>query len=208
MEHYTRSREIRRKLADVDPQNAQSQHDLVVSQFKLGSVERQRFAYAAAIDHFENGIVVLRKLVQDAQLGAQSKRDLHVMESAVDFCRSVPIATASLDEVLSQSADQILKLLSVRMTELARKGELAALALTADKLREFAAGDPNSIYDAACGYSMCICVIETPPMNGIFLSDSGQSRDLSVDEMAARKTHVDPRRRLSKRRSRLDIRIC
>jgi hypothetical protein len=182
--------EISRTLAEVDPRDVQAQRDLMVSHYNLGRAERQRFEYQPAIEHFEAGIAVLRAMVERGQLAEQSTAQIKSLEREIVRCQAAQLATAPLEEVLAQRVDWISGLLSLRCTELARKGELPEVAAAAGKLRELAPGDAGRLYGAACGYSLCVRVLDTPPTGGVFPAAAAKADDLTAAERADRGKYV------------------
>ncbi len=191
LKYYHDDLEISRKLAEADPRNAQAQRDLSISYNKVGTAERQRFEYSVAIEHFHAGIAVLRAMIDRDQLAKESTAEIESLEHEIVRCQAAQLATAPLEEVLAQQADWISGLLSLRCSELARKGEFAEVAAAAGKLRERATNNADDLYGAACGYSLCVRVIETPPAGGVFLSGPAKARELTAAEQADRRKYID-----------------
>jgi hypothetical protein len=70
------------------------------------------------------------------------------------------------------------------------KGDLPAVAEAADRLRKTAGKDAGAIYDSACGYSLCVRILETPPVGGAF-PRGAKPRELTGDQKALRQKYVD-----------------
>jgi hypothetical protein len=101
------------------------------------------------------------------------------------------IATAPFEQVLAQPANRLPQLLSLRISELGRMGNLPAVAGAAEKLRELGYGNPDRLYNAACGYSLCVGIIETPPVGGIFVLPLAEPGTLSTEEQVDRQKHLE-----------------
>jgi hypothetical protein len=78
------------------------------------------------------------------------------VETRITVCWSAPRAIQDLNFALSRPAREAAGLLAIRATVLARQGRHADAAATAGKLHDLAPKDAGVLYDAACGYALCV----------------------------------------------------
>ena len=76
LKSYQASMEIRRKLAERDPGNAQWQRGLSVSHDRIGDVQRAQGDLGAALKSFQAGMEIARKLAERDPGNAQWQTDL------------------------------------------------------------------------------------------------------------------------------------
>jgi tetratricopeptide (TPR) repeat protein len=188
--HYKLGLEIRQKLAPANPDDAQAQRDLIYSLRMIAQAEKQRFNYDAAIEQIQEGVGVLNARVRAGLLVESSKREIKELQSLIDYYRDAKTAMGELKVVLSQGTGVTGKLLSTRIMELARKGELAAVLTACDQLRKLPSATPGNVYDAACGYCLAALIVMQPPRGG-FLSRKPAPRELSADERAQQQKYLD-----------------
>ena len=146
---------ISRQLAAADPKDAQKQRDLMVGFHRLGGVRREVGDYEAAIQEFERGVTVLEKLIEAKLLVESSGEEKAILQRAIKFCRDAIVATGEWEVLLKSDSKQLPPLLSLRATELAKRGRLKDVEQTAAKLREFKPTSDTTLYDAGCAYGLC-----------------------------------------------------
>ena len=155
---------ISRGLAEADPNDAQKQRDLWFSHYQLGKVEVQAGHYAAARERFQAGVAVLDRMLAKKQNAAASQQDKEFLEGRLQFCAVASLATGDWDALLKTDAQTLPNLLSLRVTELAKRGQRAEVAQAAAKLRDLATstetGPANEqkggmLYNAARAYGLC-----------------------------------------------------
>ncbi|MFM9962479.1 MAG: protein kinase domain-containing protein [Planctomycetaceae bacterium] len=164
---------ISRVLAEADPNSAEKQRDLMVSHYKLGEVEVQAGRFDAARERFQAGVAVLDRMIAKKQNAAASQQDKTVLEGRIQFCAAAALATGDWDALLKTDAQTLPNLLSIRATELAKRGQLTDVVQAGDKLRElaetakpkatglaalFAGKEPRKhdlLYRTACAYGLC-----------------------------------------------------
>ena len=76
LKSYQASMEIRRKLAERDPGNAEWQRDLVVSHVKIGDVQSAQGDLGGALKSFQASMEIARKLAERDPGNAQWQTDL------------------------------------------------------------------------------------------------------------------------------------
>ena len=102
------------------------------------------------------------------------------MEPRIALCQLAPRAIEDLDVALSQTAELVPQLLYARIAVLARHGRHADVAATAEKLAELKPKGAPSLYDAACGYSLCVAAVAA----------GKKPEQLSTDEAALREKYA------------------
>ena len=190
LQYYQDSLEIRRKMADADPQGANGQRDLAISCQKIGSMRRLRFEYDAAKSYYVEAIHALERLPENGLAKVQVERALKIIRSRFGLCEYASVAVAGLEQIDAAAPEVRAALLFIRCAELARRGELTAVAEAAAKLRLLANQNANRLYCAACGFSLCVRIIDTPPILGIF-PENANPRELSLEEQTNRQTYVE-----------------
>jgi eukaryotic-like serine/threonine-protein kinase len=175
---YRSALDVARQLADTDPTNVQAQADLVLSLFRVGQVHQQEAEYRQAAGCYGRAREVLRRLEEQGKLRgqprfAQQQKDL---EQRIAFCR----AAEDLDFALRQPAGMVPALLDLRLRALARRGRHADAVATADKLHDLPPGGPLQLYNAACGYALCVGAV----------APGKPTEQLSADEKAARERYA------------------
>jgi serine/threonine-protein kinase len=155
---------IRQRLARDDPQSFQAQTDLVVSYYKLGQAEQQAQAFDRAATWYAQGLDVLRPLAQQGKLQGTKFADLTgELEQVRAFCLAAVRAVASLDFALAQPKAQVPRLLAARAAILARRGQHADAASTAEKLASLQPTAAVNVYNAACYLAQCAFAAGQPP---------------------------------------------
>ncbi len=82
-------------------------------------------------------------------------QDLRDLDERIEQCEKAERAAGDLDFALRQPAGEVPRLLAARAAVLARRGQHADAAATADRLAALEPGSAGHFYDAACGYSLC-----------------------------------------------------
>jgi hypothetical protein len=102
------------------------------------------------------------------------------MQQRLTPCRQARRAIEDFDFVLAQPPALAAELLFIRAAVLASRGQHIAAAAAAERLRTLDPKNPGFLYDAACGYALCV------PSVG-----QGKSQEqLTSDETAARKRYA------------------
>ena len=190
LKYYQDVLTIRRKLADADPHDALAQHDLAAVYNQLGEVAARMGRTEAALKYYQDDLAIRTKLAEADPRNAQARNDLVWVTQRIAYCMDVVVALGGLDAINNAPAQQRLGLLSIRISELARRGDLTAVAEAADRLRTLAGKDAEALYNAACGYSLCVRILEAPPVGGIF-PHGAKPRELTADQKALRQRYVD-----------------
>jgi tetratricopeptide (TPR) repeat protein len=171
------------KLSAADPTNIQARADLAAANAKCGWVEMQaREDFARAARYFERGVAILKELESQGKIKDQPqyRNWLRLQQKDLDVCQNAPRAIKDLKFALAQR-ELAAELLQIRATVLADRGEHAAAALTADKLRELAPKNFNNLYEVACCCALCVPAVAR-----------GKKPDqLTAEESAARAKYTD-----------------
>jgi tetratricopeptide (TPR) repeat protein len=88
LKSYQASMEIRRKLAERDPGNAQWQRDLSVSHNKIGDVQSAQGDLGGALKSFQADMEIARKLAERDPGNAEWQRDLSVSHDRIGEVQS------------------------------------------------------------------------------------------------------------------------
>ena len=183
---------IRRNLAEAAPKNEGRQHDLVFSHYALGIVEFLAGRFQPAMTHYQDGIVVLDRMIADDQDVANCKIVKEELERDAQGCGNAILATRDWETLLKADAKKLPELLSIRVTELAKRGQLADVAQAGSKLRELAETAENGtginqkaglFYNAACAYSLSSMLVSKgkPQLTAAEQIEQMKYLDLSLD---------------------------
>lgn len=193
LSYYRQTLEIVKKLAAVHPTDAQTQRDLMVSHYKLGRVQRERLDYTAAAAEYQAGILVLDRVIENGQNVEASRRERAILVRRVDEVAQAQIATGDLDTLLAQPAEVLPQLLTLRFVELAKRRQLADVALAAAKLEELAAaakdGQAGLLYNAACGHGLCAKLAAGWDGRSPFPAENAPK--LTDEQRTAQRVHID-----------------
>jgi serine/threonine-protein kinase len=155
---------IRQRRATDDPHSFEGQTDLAVSYSKLGQAEQQALAFESAAAWYGQGLTVLKTLDQQGKLqGTRFANWMGIIEKAQAFCSAAVRAVASLEFALAQPKAEVPRLLSARCGVLARRGQHAEAAVTAEKLAALHPVAAGNVYNAACGLAQCAAAAGKPP---------------------------------------------
>jgi tetratricopeptide (TPR) repeat protein len=179
---YRRGMEITQKLAEAEPTSFKAQTDHIFSLSNLGRYQQRASLFDEAAASYERGLIILNRLEQAGKLAARPKyvdwrKDL---KKELAFCRVAPRAIADLDLALKQAPALVPRLLLLRIRVLAREGRHDDANTTADRLCDCKPTSPINLYNAACGYTLCVSATarDRPP------------EKLSVEERAARERYA------------------
>jgi tetratricopeptide (TPR) repeat protein len=160
LESYKKALELRRQLADADATSALAQRDLLSSFLKLGNLAQQSYEFKEAQDWYAQGLDVARRFAKPDLF----KPQVAVLEDRLRFCRAAEEAVADPATALRQPDDLRGNVFVATIYALVRKEKQPAKARTAaDMLAEIARG-ADDLYDAACGYALCVPLAENAEM--------------------------------------------
>ncbi len=148
---YRQSLNIRESLAKADPSSAQAQRDLLVSNFKLGNLEQQAGQFSKAIDWYVRALDIPKRFPRPDFF----KQESAVLESRVCFCRAVVATLTDPTAALKQPEELRPSVLAAVTYALARQNKPERALAVADLLVANAK-EPGHLYDAACGYALCV----------------------------------------------------
>jgi serine/threonine-protein kinase len=155
---YRQRLELAEALALADPDSAQAQTDLVVSCYKLGTLEERALHFGEAIRWYGRAEAILERLravdkLKDQPRYVSQAKDL---ETRLAACRSAQRAIQDIRFALTRPPSEAARLLVIRATVLARQGRHADAAASAAKLHDLAPKDAGVLYNAACCYALCV----------------------------------------------------
>jgi serine/threonine-protein kinase len=157
-EEYEKGLDIRRKLANADKTSAQAQRDLLVSLFKFGDVAQQSGDLKAASARYEQALDVARRFPRP-ELFAQ---EVVVLENRLSVSRAAEQVVTDPALALKQPESLRLPALTVAMLALAHTGGPPAKVTAAADLLAGNAQVANHLYNAACGYALCVPLTDKP----------------------------------------------
>jgi tetratricopeptide (TPR) repeat protein len=158
LDSHKKALEVRQRLADADRASAQAQRDLIVTHVKLGNVAQQSYDFKAAQDWYGQALDILRRFVKPEMF----KQQVGILEDQIRFCRAAEQAVTDPATALKQPADQRIPVLTTAMFALAQKEKQPAKATAAADLLADNAKAPDQLYDAACGYALCVPLADEP----------------------------------------------
>ncbi|MFM9962961.1 MAG: TPR end-of-group domain-containing protein, partial [Planctomycetaceae bacterium] len=179
---------ISRVLAEADPTSAQIQWDVATLHIRLGAVHKQTGQFDQAVKQYTQSIEVLDALIANGQNVEQAQHRRTIVERMRQICAAAPVAIGDWTTLLQADSKILPRLLSLRFTELAKRGQLAEVAQVGAKLRDLAtsaAPGPAEVqkggmlYNAACAYGLCAT---------LSLKDKPQPTD---SEKAEQQKHLD-----------------
>ena len=147
---YQRSLEISEKLAKDDPRSAQGQRDLAVSRFKFGDLHQRAGDFGKAADQFARGRDTLKSFAKPEFF----KNEIGLLEGRLQFCR---LAEKAMDDPKAGAKEP--SVLAACVLALAKQKKPEKVIQTADLLVE-CAKDGGDSYIAACGYALCIPLVD------------------------------------------------
>ncbi|HVW38202.1 MAG TPA: hypothetical protein VHB99_12890, partial [Pirellulales bacterium] len=183
------SLDLRRQLAERAPKSALAQHELSITQCSLARVERQRFDYEAAQAQCRQAKEAIARALELGRRQDQLELITQNVDQLSTECAKAAIAVAGFEQIEQAEAADRAELYAMRASELARRGDVAAVAETAEKLGKLAGENADRLYDAACGYSLCVRVFDTPPRGGVF-QPRDPSQPLSPEELKDRQKYA------------------
>jgi tetratricopeptide (TPR) repeat protein len=127
----------------------------MISFSKLGRVRQELGEYEVAIEEFQRGVIVLDKLIEAKLLVESSGKEKAILQRYITFCQNAIVATGKWEALLKSDAKQLPALLSIRATELAKRGRLNDVEQTAARLRDYKPASGITLYNAGCGYGLC-----------------------------------------------------
>ncbi|MDX1966252.1 MAG: tetratricopeptide repeat protein, partial [Planctomycetaceae bacterium] len=188
LRYYQQGLDIRQKLAVADPTAAQAQRDLMISALKIGDVLLADGEFTKALEQYRPGIAILNRMIDDGKLVQQSTSDKEYLVGQVKTCENLQIATGEWNVLLEAGGDELPNWLSNRCTWLAKKQRTADVAQAAAHLQTLEPVTADNLYNAACGFGMCLKLVsgwdgqsDFPPKAGI--------PEGTPEEQAARKEY-------------------
>jgi serine/threonine-protein kinase len=155
---YTKALKLRERLADADKASAQAQRDLSVSHGKLGALAQQGYEFKAAIGWYERALEITGRVRRPEFF----KREVADLEERLRFCRAAEQAVADPASALGQPDNVRRPLLVAAISVLATKKKQPARAVAAAELLADNARFPDDLYNAACGYALCVPLADKP----------------------------------------------
>jgi serine/threonine protein kinase/tetratricopeptide (TPR) repeat protein len=158
LDSYKKDLEISQRLADGDRTSAQAQRDLLVSYFKLGNVTQQTYDFKAAESWYVRALDIPQRFPKPEVF----KQQVTLLEGQVRFCRAAEQAVSDPSTACKQADDLRRPVLFFAMYALARKEKQPGKAVAAAEMLAANAKEPDDLYNAACGYALCVPLADTP----------------------------------------------
>lgn len=158
LEFYRKSLALRQAVTATDPGNVSSQMSLAAAYGNLGHLAMQTRDFDSAARNFEQGVAILQRLTKDGKIKSQVQAPawLRQMEDQLKSARLAPRAVEDADFALAHPEKLATELMYLRATVLARRGQFADAAATAERLHQFAPRRAETLYDVARCYAVCI----------------------------------------------------
>jgi serine/threonine protein kinase/tetratricopeptide (TPR) repeat protein len=159
--HYGKALEKFQALAAAHRDHARLLADLALTYGFCGWVEFYIKDFARAVPYLQQGVALYEELGARGKLkdDGEAKDQLERQRFQLSICRKADRALRDLDFAAAQPPKEAAQLLLLRSTLLARRGQHAAAALTAEKLRSLKPADPDILYDVACCYGLCVAAV-------------------------------------------------
>jgi hypothetical protein len=147
---------LRQRRVKAEPSNRAEQAYLAFTHGQMGEAERARQDYAAAARAYARSVDMFTLVAQAGAL-----KDPYLRGRLSDYrywlplCRKAEQAVKDLDFALQQPAEEVPRLLDMRLRFLLKEQQLAAAAELAAKMKERAGDKAEQLYNAACAYALC-----------------------------------------------------
>jgi tetratricopeptide (TPR) repeat protein len=183
-ENYRRSLEIARRLRAAHPEDIHfATNELAVIYHNQGRNEELNARdYEAAAKCYQRGYDILDEFEAEGKLKDQPRfQDLLAKtRHRLSVCRASGQAINSLEFALAQPPAEAAELLFIRTAVLASRGQLVLAAEAAERLRALDPKNAGFLYDAACGYALCVASV----------GQRKSAAQLTAEEAAARKRYA------------------
>ena len=137
---------------------------MVVNHYRMGELDIKLQRFESAIAHFEAGIAVLDGMIAKRLNETTAVQEKELVESRLEFCQLAPLATGNWSALIGVDPKQLPALLSLRATELAKRGRITDVAQAGAKLRELTPKSSNNLYNAACAYGLsAVLAVKSKP---------------------------------------------
>jgi tetratricopeptide (TPR) repeat protein len=155
---YARAQKLRERLADADPTSAQAQRDLSVSYSKLGTVAQESNDFQGAIGWYNRALDIASRSPEPEFF----RREVAGVKDRLRLCRAAEQAVADPATALQLPDDLRRPALVAAISALATKERQPAKAVMAADLLADNARGAGDLYNAACGYALCVPLADTP----------------------------------------------
>ena len=171
---------IRREMAAKYPTNKHALLCLIVDFKMLGDCADVAFAFNEAAEWYRQIIDTHQRLERDGLF--RGDKDIDFWRDAanrnIELFANCILAIEDWEHVVTQPTDKVPQLLSLRCSIMARKGRVPEVAQAAKKLQELEPNSKAALYDAACGFSLCVGLL------------TKAKTELSDEEKAERERYV------------------
>jgi serine/threonine protein kinase/tetratricopeptide (TPR) repeat protein len=155
---------LRAQRIKDQPTNTLELCDIARTHGQIGEAEQGRLNFPAAIRSFVKSVEMFEELDRKQALTEWFYRTRLVeYRQRLAACQNTERAVKDLDFALRQPADDVPRLLYLRVQILLRQQDLSAAAESAAKLKERAGDRAELLYDAACGYAVCASAAKQKP---------------------------------------------
>jgi hypothetical protein len=162
--------ELFRRLADADKASALAQSDLLRSYTKLGRVSEQSYDFKEAAAWYGQALDIPKRSAKPEFF----QKDLAFAEYRLGVCRAAEQAVANPATALQLPDNLRGGVLATAISALARKDKQPAkIAAAADLLAANARG-ATDLYNAACGYALCVPLTDEPEMKEAYATGAVQ----------------------------------
>jgi serine/threonine protein kinase len=190
-EAYEKGLAVRQRLADADPTSALAQRDLLVSYFKLGNIAQQAYDFKAATGPYEQALDVAKRFPKPDALA----KEVAILQERLSVCRGAEQAVADPALALKHPDNLRQLVLTAAMLALANKEKQPARAVAAADLLVENAKAPRDLYNAACGYALCVPLADTPEAKEMYAARAVELLRQAVakgyNDVAGMKTDTD-----------------
>jgi tetratricopeptide (TPR) repeat protein len=138
--------------AGLVPDLSRVRGSLVMALTRLGNLDLDAEEFENAGLWFERSL----RMQQSGRPNPQARQDPMIANTMglIAQCKTVVRVLDDLDFAVKQPAEYVPWYLSVRARVLARRGQHADVAATADRIATLKPADPAFLYEAGCGYAL------------------------------------------------------
>jgi serine/threonine-protein kinase len=155
---YQKGLDICRRLADADPASAQARRDLLINYYKLGDAAQKAYDLKEAVSWYEQALDVPKHFANPEALRPQ----VTVVEERLRVCRAAEQALADPASALKQPEKVRVAALTDALFALIKSEKQPAKTVIVADLLADNAREPDDVYNAACGYALCVPLAEKP----------------------------------------------
>jgi tetratricopeptide (TPR) repeat protein len=154
------SQSLLQQLSTQDPLNQRLAYELLTLERRFGQIERLRGEHDRAKARYQKATLDLKSYIDRKLFVAAATQELKLLNRAAKFNAECQVALSNWDELLTQPAELLPKLLSLRCTALRNGSDTTAVEQAAAKLAALEPPAAINHISSACGYGICLKILD------------------------------------------------